>query len=126
MMKFMVAIAMVVSSSFAMAEGGGENYGAEEVIAAGGLTTVVGGGCVATVVQSGENSDIIYTGTCNTAPTAALTNDHTTIFATAAEASAACQRLSSGYVQAVYKMKNWKLQVVGFQCAPLNDFNGGN
>ncbi len=105
MMKFMVALAMVISSSFALAEGGGENFGAEEVIAAGGLTTVVGGGCVATVVQNGENSEITYSGECLTAPTKPLTCEAT---------------------QASYGLVNGKWAFLGYVCPDYNNQNGGN
>ncbi len=121
-MKKMIFAAILAVSAVSFANDGA-GIGTEEVIAAGGLTTIVGGCADAKLVQNGENSEIVYTEPCQTAPTAALSNDHTSIFATVEQASAACQRISSGYVQAVY---TWGFKIVGYQCAPLNDFNGGN
>ena len=121
-MKKMIFAAILAVSSVALADGGdGNSWGAEDVIAAGGLTTIVGGCADAKLVQNGENSEIVYTEPCQTAPTANLTSDFATIFPTVEAAHAAC-RPGQGYVQAVY---NWKFQLQGYQCAPTTD-SGGN
>ncbi len=122
-MKKMIMVSILAVGSLAFADSA--SIGTEEVIAAGGLTTIVGGCANAQTVGSGENVDIVYTEPCNYAPSWPLHNDHSTVFATVDEAIAACPRPATGYVQAVYKLnKSWKLQVVGFQCAPLTDSNG--
>lgn len=118
-MKKMIVAAILAVGSVAFAEDGA-GIGTEEVIAAGGLTTVVGGCADAQLTIVGENSEIVYTEPCNTAPTANLVSDYSTIFPTEQAAAAAC-RPGTGYVQAVY---NWKFQLQGFQCAPITDSNG--
>lgn len=117
-MKMFIVLSMMVAGLNAFADGAGT--GAEEVIAAGGLTTVVGGCANAVTVGSGENTEIVYTGPCNNAPTAPLNSDFKTVFATHEQALAHC-RPQQGYVQSVL---NWKFQVIGYVCAPQSESSG--
>lgn len=103
-MKKFIVMAVLALGSVAFADNGGAGYGAEDVIAAGGLTTVVGGGCVATIISNGENTDIVYTGKCNTAPTRSLQPEAT---------------------QAVYGWVNGKLQIIGFVDPQYGNGNEG-
>ncbi len=119
-MKKMIFAALLTVSSIAMADGAGT--GAEEVIAAGGLTTIVGGCANAQLIQNGENTEIVYTGPCQTAPTVTHGSDFVTVFPSQQLAAAHCHP-AQGYVQTVY---NWRLQLQGFRCAPMNNQNGGN
>jgi hypothetical protein len=119
-MKKMIFAAILAVGSMSLADGAGT--GAEEVIAAGGLTTVVGGCADAQSTQNGENSELTYTGPCQAAATAPLTSNYTMIFPTYAAAEAGC-RPGQGSVQAVY---NWKFQLQGFSCVQYNDGSTGN
>ena len=119
-MKKMIFAAILAVGSLSFADGAGT--GAEEVIAAGGLTTVVGGCADVQSTQNGENSELIHTGPCQTAPTAPLTSDFATIFPSYEAAAAGC-RPGQGSVQAVY---NWKFQLQGFSCVQYNDGSTGN
>ncbi len=101
MMKFMVAIAMVISSSVAMADGAG--WGTEEVIAAGGLTTVVGGCANPVIVGSGENVSVECSEPTAYAPTKPLT----------------CEATQPSYVYV-----NGKWSFAGYVCPDYTDSNG--
>ena len=121
-MKTFLFAALIALSATAFADDGGSSWGAEDVIAAGGLTTVVGGCADARVIQSGENTDIVYTEPCNTAPTSPrryVVSKSFTVFATAEEAEANCN--VRDIVQSVV---NFRLQVIGYACAPVT--NGGD
>ncbi len=123
-MKTFVFAALIALSATSFADDGGAGYGAEDVIAAGGLTTVVGGCADARVIQSGENSEIVYTEPCNTAPTSPrrhVVSKIFTVFATVEEAEANCN--VKDYVQSVV---NFRLQVIGWACAPATDSNGSS
>jgi hypothetical protein len=121
-MKTFAFALLVTLSASAFADGAGT--GAEDVIAAGGLTTVVGGCADARVIGSGENTEIVYTEPCQTAPTSSrryVESDYFTVFKSYEEAEANCNIL--GYVQPVV---NIRLKLIGWACAPVNESNGGN
>jgi hypothetical protein len=122
-MKTFIFVALIALSASSFASDGA-GYGAEDVIAAGGLTTVVGGCADANVIGSGENSEIVYTEPCQTAPTSSrrhIESDYFTVFKSYEEAEANCNIL--GYVQPVV---NIRLKLIGWACAPVNESNGGN
>ena len=122
MKTFVFAALIALSATTAFADESGSSWGAEDVIAAGGLTTVVGGCADARIIQSGENTDIVYTEPCNTAPTSPrryVVSKIFTVFATAEEAEANCN--VRDYFQSVV---NFRLQVIGFACAPVT--HGGD
>jgi hypothetical protein len=119
-MKALVLVAALFSTSLAFADGAG--IGADDVIAAGGLTTVVGGCADVRIVGSGEDAVIIYTPPCNTAPTserAHTVSDFYTLFATAEEAAANCNVKDE-----VAASLDWSLQVRGWFCRELNNSAG--
>jgi hypothetical protein len=120
-MKALVLVAALFSTSLAFAE---NSIGTEEVIAAGGLTTIVGGCANARIVGSGENTEIIYTGPCQYAPTserAHLASDYYTLFATAEEAAARCNVKDE-----VTASLDWSFQVRGWVCRELAQSAGGD
>ena len=120
-MKTFLFAALIALSATAFADDGGSSWGAEDVIAAGGLTTVVGGCADARVIQSGENTDIVYTEPCNTTPGIARgRSDNFTIFKTWEEAQANC--FYPDYVQGVLGRR---FRLIGYSCAPVTDSNGG-
>ncbi len=121
-MKTFLFAALIALSATSFADDGGAGYGAEDVIAAGGLTTVVGGCADARVIQSGENTEIVYTEPCNTAPTMPRgTSDYFTVFKTWEEAEANC--FYPDYIQGVLGRR---FKLIGYACAPNNNQNGGN
>lgn len=122
-MKNLVLAALLFVSPVAFAEGEGSSWGAEDVIAAGGLTTVVGGCKDARVVGSGENQEIVYTGPCNMAPTSErryIRSDYFRVFKTQVEAEANCNR--KDIVTGSY---SWRGEFRGFVCHEINDSIGG-
>jgi hypothetical protein len=119
-MKTFIFVALIALSASSFASDGA-GYGAEDVIAAGGLTTVVGGCADAKVIGSGENAEIVYTEPCNTAPTRELgQSDYFSVFKTWEEAEANC--FAPDYVQAVV---GWRFKLIGYACAPNYNQNGG-
>ncbi len=123
-MKTFLFAALIALSATSFADDGGAGYGAEDVIAAGGLTTVVGGCADARVIQSGENTDIVYTEPCNTAPTSPrryVESKFFTVFATVEEAEANCN-----IKDAVQAVVNARLKLIGWSCAPVTDANGSS
>jgi hypothetical protein len=120
-MKTFVFAAFIALSVSALADDGGAGYGAEDVIADGGLTTVVGGCADARVIQSGDNTEIVYTEPCNFTQTMPRgQSDYFTVFKTWEEAEANC--FSPDYVQGVL---GWRFRLIGFACAPNYNQNGG-
>jgi hypothetical protein len=124
-MKTLALVALIaLSTAAAFADDGGAGYGTEDVIAAGGLTTIAGGCADARVIGSGENTEIVYTEPCQYAPTSErryVKSDYFTVFKTAEEAEANCN--VRDYVQSVV---NFRLQVIGWACAPVTHDNGGS
>ena len=122
MKTFVFAALIALSATTAFADESGSSWGAEDVIAAGGLTTVVGGCADAKVIGSGENAEIVYTEPCNTTPTRELgQSDYFSVFKTWEEAEANC--FYPDYVQGVLGRR---FRLIGYSCAPVMDTNGGN
>jgi hypothetical protein len=116
-----LALAILVSLSATAFAQDGAGTGAEDVIAAGGLTTVVGGCADARVIGSGENTEIVYTEPCNFAPTIRRgKSDYFSVFKTWEEAEANC--FYPDYVQGVIGRR---FRLIGYACAPVTDSNGG-
>jgi hypothetical protein len=116
MKTFVFAALVALSATAAFTDDGGASYGAKDVIA---------GGCAdARVIGSGENIEIVYTGPCQMAPTSPrryVKSDIFTVFPAVEEAEANCN--VRDYVQSVV---NFRLQVIGWACAPVTHDNGGS
>lgn len=132
-MKKLMVTALVLVSSIAFADGAGT--GAEEVIAAGGLTTVVGGCANAVVINNGENSEIVYTGPCNSqapkATSAYVSSCASPVlmkrFPTAQQAGAHCLAFSNPVNQHLQIGVTYDWGYKAYTCSCYeNNQNGGN
>ncbi len=123
-MKTFLFAALIALSTSSFADDGGAGYGTEDVIAAGGLTTVVGGCADARVIQSGENSEIVYTEPCQLAPTSPrrfVESDYFSVFATAEEAELNCN-----IRDIIQPVLNFRRDGIQWSCAPVTDANGSS
>ncbi len=127
-MKTLVLAILVSLSASAFAQDGA-GTGAEEVIAAGGLTTVIGGCADARSIGSGENTEIIYTEPCYVQKTrlyrvVGSCSDPLLMkrFATSEEAFSYCGQLTS-YQVAIGVTYDYGYRK--YTCSCYNNQNGG-
>ena len=126
-MKKLMMAALIMVGSVAFADGG--SWGTEDVIAAGGLNTVVGGCQNATIINNGENTEIVYTGPCNSqkAQPVTVTSCSNQVlwkkFATSDQAYAHCSQFSSGFISVGV---TYDYGYKAYTCSCYENQNGGN
>ncbi len=124
-------LAILVSLSATAFAQDGAGYGAEDVIAAGGLTTVVGGCADARTISSGENTDIIYTEPCHVQRRPRFYRVVSSCadpllfkrFAAEEQASAYCGQLNGNYQVSIGVTYDYGYRA--YTCSCYNNQNGG-